>query len=305
MARPTKDGLDYFPLDVDMDQDDKVLIIISKFGFEGFGILVKLLMEIYKNGYFYQWTEKEQIIFSSRVYVDTNKVTEIVNECIKWGLFNQEKYEEHKVLTSKGIQERYLLATSRRVNVNINEKLRLVSVDINSKSVEKKSPKSTQSKVKESKENKSIKQEEEKSVSTTNFFDKNIAPITERVAEQIKYWEEDLSPKIVIRAMEEAIDNNARNWKYINSILLDWNNKGAKTLNDVERIIREFEEKKKSNRKSHYQKPQSKEVVPDWFKDRKNKSPAPVQMSPEELEETKKEMEDVLSKYQTKTAGGS
>ena len=27
MARPQKNGLDYFPLDVDMDQDDKIALI--------------------------------------------------------------------------------------------------------------------------------------------------------------------------------------------------------------------------------------------------------------------------------------
>jgi len=27
MARPTKTGLDYFPLDVDMDNDDKIALI--------------------------------------------------------------------------------------------------------------------------------------------------------------------------------------------------------------------------------------------------------------------------------------
>ncbi|MBD1223263.1 Lin1244/Lin1753 domain-containing protein [Virgibacillus halodenitrificans] len=243
MARPTKDGLDYFPLDVDMDQDDKVLIIISKFGFEGFGILVKLLMEIYKNGYFYKWTEKEQIIFSSRVSVDINLVKEIVEECVKWGLFDQKIYDEKHILTSKGIQERFLLATSRRVNVNINEELRLVSVDINSNSNKKKSSKSTQSKVKESKENKSKESEEEEKDAAV-FFDENIAPISSVVVQQIEDWENDFPSEVIIRAMEEAIFQNARNWKYINNTLKNWRSNGAKNLNDVEHLIREFERKK-------------------------------------------------------------
>jgi hypothetical protein len=162
MARPSKEGLDYFPLDVDIDQDDKVIIIIAKYGMQGFGILIKLLMEIYKNGYFYDWTEKEQIIFSSRVSVDINLVKELVNDCIKWGLFNQSKYDEFKILTSKGIQERYLLATSRRVSVDIKKELSLVSVNINPKLSEKTSAKSTQSKRKEIKLNKTKKEDTKK-----------------------------------------------------------------------------------------------------------------------------------------------
>jgi hypothetical protein len=159
MARPTKEGLDYFPLDVDIDQDDKVIIIIAKYGMQGFGILIKLLMAIYKNGYSYQWTEKEQIIFSSRVNVDINLINDVVNDCIKWGLFNENIYNEYGVLTSKGIQERYLLAASRRVNITINEDIKLVSVDINTKLTEKQPSKSTQSKRKEIKSNKTKKNE--------------------------------------------------------------------------------------------------------------------------------------------------
>jgi glutamine synthetase type III len=156
MARPKKDGLDYFPLDVDIDQDDKVIIIIAKYGMEGFGILVKLMMEIYKNGYYYNWTEREQLVFSSRVNVNINTIQNVVNDCIKWGLFNEDMFNSHQVLTSKGIQSRYLLATSRRLEVTIEEKYKLivVNVDINPKSVRVNDDKSTQSKVKESKVNK-------------------------------------------------------------------------------------------------------------------------------------------------------
>ena len=45
MARPIKSGLDYFPLDVDIDQDDKVAIIEAEHGMLGFGIVIKLLNE--------------------------------------------------------------------------------------------------------------------------------------------------------------------------------------------------------------------------------------------------------------------
>ncbi|MCY9140555.1 DUF4373 domain-containing protein [Peribacillus frigoritolerans] len=64
MARPKKEGLDYFPLDVDMDQDDKIALIEAKHGVIGFGVTLKLLMKIYKEGYFYRWTEREQLLFS-------------------------------------------------------------------------------------------------------------------------------------------------------------------------------------------------------------------------------------------------
>ncbi len=119
MARPQKEGLDYFPLDVDIDQDDKVQLIEARFGITGFAIVIKLFMKIYKEGYYYEWTEKEQLLFSKRINVDINLVNDVINECLKWGLFDQKLYKKYSILTSKGIQSRYMEAVSRRKQVHI------------------------------------------------------------------------------------------------------------------------------------------------------------------------------------------
>ncbi|WP_409176643.1 DUF4373 domain-containing protein [Brevibacillus fortis] len=129
MARPQKEGLDYFPLDLDIDQDDKLVVPIAKFGMQGFGIIIKLMMEIYRNGYFYHWSEKEQYVFASRVNVDINLIIEVVNECIKWGFFHQKLYEDHNILTSKGFQKRYIEAAKRRKEVVFVNEYLLVDVE--------------------------------------------------------------------------------------------------------------------------------------------------------------------------------
>ncbi len=120
MARPQKEGLDYFPLDVDMDQDDKIALIEARYGLVGFGVVIRLFMKIYKNSYFYEWAEKEQLLFAKRVNVDINVINEIINDCLKWGIFDKSIYEKHKVLTSRGIQRRYLKAVDRRQRVQIS-----------------------------------------------------------------------------------------------------------------------------------------------------------------------------------------
>lgn len=127
MARPTKEGLDYFPLDVDMDQDDKVALIEAQHGVTGFAIVVKLLMKIYKNSYYYDWTEKEQLLFSRVINVDINTLNEVVNDCVKWGIFSEKMYDKYKILTSNGIQIRYLEAASRRQKVKISKEHLLIS----------------------------------------------------------------------------------------------------------------------------------------------------------------------------------
>ena len=129
MVRPRKAGIDYFPIDVYMDQDDKVQMIEAIHGIAGFGLLVRLLMKIYQEGYYYEWTEKEQILFSKRVNVDINEVNAFINSCIKWEVFNPKIYEKYKILTSKGIQKRFLEAAKRRNSITLIKEYLLLHSD--------------------------------------------------------------------------------------------------------------------------------------------------------------------------------
>lgn len=153
MARPLKTGLTYFPLDVDFVQDEKVSLVIAMHGMEGLGVLISLMSNLYRKSYFYNWTEREQIIFSSNVKVDLEKVIAIVNDAIKWGFFHKGMYEEFQILTSKGFQDRYLVVTERRKGCEIKEEYKLVNttktiVNVNNNPV-KEVKKSTEKPVKE------------------------------------------------------------------------------------------------------------------------------------------------------------
>lgn len=126
MARPQKQGLDYFALDVNMN--DEVELIEAEHGIEGFAVLIKMFQKVYSEGYFYEWNEKNQLLFSSRVSVDRNKLINIVNDCIKWGIFNDKLYNKHKILTSRRIQEHYIAAVYKRVNVEMVKDYLLIDV---------------------------------------------------------------------------------------------------------------------------------------------------------------------------------
>lgn len=162
MARPTKEGLEYFPLDTDIDQDEKIIVVVAKYGMKGFGVIVRLMMEVYRNGYFYHWTEKEQYVFSMKIVETADFVNEVVQECLKWGFFHQELYDKYGILTSKGFQKRFLLAVNRRKGVIIKPEYDLVNEvnvdnnsvndDINPENVDNNTTK--EKKVKESKRNK-------------------------------------------------------------------------------------------------------------------------------------------------------
>lgn len=112
MVRPTKEGLEYFPIDIGIENDDKLLAVIGKFGTLGFGIIVRLMAEIYKNGYYYPWTEREHYTFSSRISVDVNTILAVVSECIKW-VFSIKNYMRitayYRLLDSKkGISQQLI-----------------------------------------------------------------------------------------------------------------------------------------------------------------------------------------------------
>ncbi len=122
MARPQKEGLDYFPIDVDMftEQDDKTYLLDAKYDLSGVGIILKLLQKIYGDkGYYKKWGDREAIIFSKQLHCDINVVNNLINDCINEGFFDSNLYKKYGILTSKGIQVRYLEACKRRKRVNV------------------------------------------------------------------------------------------------------------------------------------------------------------------------------------------
>jgi len=119
MSRPIKQGLSYFPLDVDMDMDDKIMLIESRYGVEGYAVVIKLLSKIYNNGYFYPWTEKEILLLAKRTGLEEKKINDIVEDCVRWEFFDKDKFNKYKILTSKGIQKRYFEAIKRRFEINV------------------------------------------------------------------------------------------------------------------------------------------------------------------------------------------
>ena len=134
MARPRKEGLDYFPLDTDIAEDEKVLYLESETGLEGFGIYVKLLATIYRNNYYMMWTETQLGIYSRRFFVDKNTLSTVVSVCKNIGLFDENLFEKYRILTSHGIQNRYLLALERRSTVEMIDEFCLLDKEKISKS---------------------------------------------------------------------------------------------------------------------------------------------------------------------------
>lgn len=173
MARPNKQGVDYFPLDVHLD--DKFKFVEIKYKLEGFAIVVKLLQKIYSCGYWYRWTEDEALLFSDYIRADFGLVSKVVNECLEREVFDKNMYEKHNILTSKGIQKRYKEIVRRRKDVEVMEDYLLIDNIIGVNDVinpsESRQPddKSTQSKGKESKQKKKVNETKENKIKYADF----------------------------------------------------------------------------------------------------------------------------------------
>jgi len=190
MARLTKIGLDYFPLDTDMDE--KIELIEAKHGLVGFAVIIKLYQAIYKrDGYFIDASEERLLLLSKRINVDINSLNAIINDSLRWKIFNSSVFDRFKVLTSAGIQNRYLEASKKRLKVTIIKEYLLVSdiqtlcpkciiVDINSLNVDINSLNvdiSTQTKLEETKED--IKKINKRKSPSKNIPD--IFPVTQQM----------------------------------------------------------------------------------------------------------------------------
>lgn len=122
-----KSGIDYFPLDVALDE--KFELIEAEFGLTGFGVVVKLLQKIYGGqGYYVEWTNEVALLFAKRVGLGGSVVSEIVEASVKRGIFDKTLYDKYHILTSNGIQKRYFEAVGRRKSVEVEGAYLLVNV---------------------------------------------------------------------------------------------------------------------------------------------------------------------------------
>lgn len=118
MARPKKQGIDYFPLDVDFFSNVKIRKIARACGSQSTSILICLLCNIYKgNGYYILWDEDLPFVIADSVGVSEGAVKEVILKAIQVGFFDKDIYEKHKVLTSYGIQSRFKSAVYKREEI--------------------------------------------------------------------------------------------------------------------------------------------------------------------------------------------
>ena len=171
MARPNKQGLDYFPLDVGIFENDKILAISGEFSVKGEIIVLRLLCEIYRNGYFVEFSELLKNKLARLGGLSGGRVDEVVRKLVKYEFFDGFVFSEYNILTSKNIQKVYLEASKRRKDIDLSQYWLLdeVNVYINSPSSKINAHINAQSKEKESKVNISFLEKKKQKSTRTDF----------------------------------------------------------------------------------------------------------------------------------------
>ena len=130
MARPVKQGLDYYPLDVEFYRDIKVRRLNHAFGAASTVILLTLLGAVYKDeGYYAKWSEDLCFLVATDSFAEEELVTAVVTKALAVGLFDQDCFDRYGILTSAAIQRHYLAATYKRKQVKLVAEYFLVPED--------------------------------------------------------------------------------------------------------------------------------------------------------------------------------
>lgn len=307
MARPKKEGMDYFPHDTDAVNDEKLEALRMLYGNDGYAFYFIMLERIYRTkDAELDISDAETIqILSRKVSVSLETFHKMLETCFKRDIFDRKLYEQHGVLTSKGIQKRVAPVVEKREKMR-QKYSRSKDNGVSDAETEQKPDKVKESKGKESKVKESRVVEEQKIDATTPsdaivFYQQNLGTMPPSISQQILDFIKDFGDEMVIAALNKALEQNKPHWGYAKSILNSWHKKGIKTLNQVKAEEVQFQNQRNS-RGLHINQ---ESTVPDWFKERKKNKQS--SSPPEKQEDNHLEHEDVNKRLQEylKASGGS
>lgn len=119
MARPKKEGLDYFPMDTDIFSDEKVRILKARYGTDGIALYLYVLCRIYRNGYYTRYDEDFEYVAAEELRMSVAKVQQIMTYLFSRSLLTKLTKVSTLVIpvtiiTSHGIQRRFQQAVKAR-----------------------------------------------------------------------------------------------------------------------------------------------------------------------------------------------
>ena len=210
MARPIKDGLSYFPFDVDFFSDIKIKSLRARFGADGITLYLYILCEIYRNGYYIKADEDFIDCASADLGLTVDKTRQLMKFFCKRSLFDDTLFTADTILTAKSVQRRYqearkgskrdIFVDNKSWLLDENETLGFIKVRPVSDSSEKNAGFSKKNSTKE----KESKEKESKGKQCVSALPNAAAPASTTREELVK--------KYGSRAVEEY-EKRFRNWQ--------------------------------------------------------------------------------------------
>lgn len=199
MARPAKQGMDYFPHDTDAASDEKVESLRILYGNDGYAFYFILLERIYRTADFelnVSDAETRQIL-ARKVEVTPQKFEDMLQSALKRGCFDPVAYAERGVITSAGVKKRAENVVGKRQKMASAYSKRVSAAETG----EETPPETPQSKGKETK-GKETKEEKASSAGAADLAspaehsqpDSPEAPATPRLAARPKLFRYDAAP---------------------------------------------------------------------------------------------------------------
>lgn len=110
MARPLKQGLDYFPHDTDCRNDKKLRIIRALFGLEGYAVYMMLLEQIYQeDDLALDFSVPDNLNIACKdIGIRPAKLLKIIDKSAEIGLFSAQEWRGKTFLSSNGAKKRAL-----------------------------------------------------------------------------------------------------------------------------------------------------------------------------------------------------
>ena len=264
-GRSFKDGLDYFSMDVHLD--DKFQLIEAEFGLKGFAVVVKLFQKIYGGlGYYCEWNDEVLLLFRSRCGLGGNDVSKIVSAAVRRGLFDERLLKTYGILTSSGIQKRYFEATERRKCVQAIEEYLLLDISILPSNVCIKSI-NVDIKSENACSNSQRKVKESKGKDTTTgsggrpdfntieaYAAANLQHISPTYMDELVSFKDQLPEELIRHAIDEACACGKRQYFTVRNILNRYVQSGFKCMGDVRADEEAFRKRKQINQSQ--QKPE-------------------------------------------------
>lgn len=264
----------YFSHDSNARHDPKILALRSEFGIEGYGIywvLIEMLREqeeykLPKKEYIYNAIAM-QVQCKNFAKDDAKRFVELcINEfdllveddCFFWSNSLLKRMGKKNELSEKrraAAKARWKKSSDTNVSADSSNMQNANDMQVYANAMHVDAIKE-----KESKRNKNIKKEDEEDIAASpqnytdyinslkknerlanieQFYQSNITMNVPAIAtEDMTKWLEgnffDDPEQVLMMAIREGAMYNAKNWKYISSILIDWNERGYRTVDEIE-----------------------------------------------------------------------